>query len=112
VVAVLAQPDALPRAQGELAVRYRDAEGRAEEAGLHVRRLKNNEPRLGLQDRSGGIILGSWLLAPPPPHTHTPTLLAFTASLKAQLPLRNHDVYFGFLSGPASLSLAPLYSLD
>lgn len=41
LVAVLAQPDPLPRPEVQLPVRYRDGQRRAQEAGLHVRRLKN-----------------------------------------------------------------------
>lgn len=45
VVAVLAEPDALPGAQGELALGYGDAQRGAQEAGLDVRRLKRCEMR-------------------------------------------------------------------
>lgn len=40
VVSVFAQPDALPRAQVQLAFRYRDRERRAQETCFYVRRLK------------------------------------------------------------------------
>ena len=42
-VSVLAQPDALPGAQVQLAVGHRDGQVGAEEAGLHVGGLKKQE---------------------------------------------------------------------
>jgi len=53
LVAVLAQPNALPRAQRQLAIGDRDCQGAAQEAGLHVRGLKGRGKALlsGVSDR-------------------------------------------------------------